>query len=197
MDAERTGKRGPHQADTPPRVGNYVTARVGNYVTDNPSNLGKYVTADTMHDPRFFSVNVAGFSSGLYAKAWLTTAAAVLALFQVFSALVMYGRLPITPPSWIGTAHAWLGRLAVLATVPVAVHCLYAVGFQTGDARVLTHSLLGCFFYGAFVAKMLVLSRKGMPGWALPVLGGAVFTGLIYLWLTSALWLFTGQGLKF
>ena len=47
MDAERTGKRGPHQADTPPRVGNYVTARVGNYVTDNPSNLGKYVTADT------------------------------------------------------------------------------------------------------------------------------------------------------
>ena len=49
MDAERTGKRGPHQADTPPRVGNYVTARVGNYVTDNPSNLGKYVTADTYH----------------------------------------------------------------------------------------------------------------------------------------------------
>ncbi|AUS52660.1 Uncharacterised protein [Mycobacterium tuberculosis] len=28
-------------------VGNYVTAGVGNYVTDNPSNLGKYVTADT------------------------------------------------------------------------------------------------------------------------------------------------------
>lgn len=151
----------------------------------------------TMHDPRFFSVNVAGFSSGLYAKAWLTTAAAVLGLFQVFSALVMYGRLPITPPSWIGAAHVWSGRLAVLATVPVAVHCLYAVGFQTGDTRVLTHSLLGCFFYGAFVAKMLVLTRKGVPGWALPVLGGAVFTGLIYLWLTSALWLFTGQGLKF
>ena len=36
-----------HRADTPPRVGNYVTARVGNYVTDNPSNLGNYVTADT------------------------------------------------------------------------------------------------------------------------------------------------------
>src|ERR1700752_2043360 len=28
-------------------VGNYVTAGVGNYVTDNPSNLGKYVTADS------------------------------------------------------------------------------------------------------------------------------------------------------
>jgi hypothetical protein len=30
-------------------VGNYVTAGVGNYVTDNPSNLGKYVTADTQY----------------------------------------------------------------------------------------------------------------------------------------------------
>ncbi|OKH80445.1 hypothetical protein EB75_20625 [Mycobacterium sp. ST-F2] len=156
--------------------------------------LGVY---GTMHDPTFFSVNFAGFSSGLYAKAWLATIAAVLGLFQVFSALVMYGKLPLAAPSWIGAAHVWSGRLAVLATVPVAVHCLYAVGFQTGDTRVLTHSLLGCFFYGAFVAKMLVLSRKGVPGWALPVLGGAVFTGLIYLWLTSALWLFAGQGLKF
>ena len=39
--------RGPHPADTPPRVGNYLTARVGNYLTDNPLNLGKSVTADT------------------------------------------------------------------------------------------------------------------------------------------------------
>ncbi|WP_215489515.1 hypothetical protein, partial [Mycobacterium tuberculosis] len=46
-DAERTLQQGPHRADTPPMVGNYVTAGVGNYVTDNPSNLGKYVTADT------------------------------------------------------------------------------------------------------------------------------------------------------
>ena len=63
MDAERTGKRGPHQADTPPRVGNYVTARVGNYVTDNPSNLGKYVTADT---------KIAGRSDALFADDAMT-----------------------------------------------------------------------------------------------------------------------------
>lgn len=151
----------------------------------------------SVHEPKFFSVNVAGFSSGLYAKAWLATLAAVLGLFQVFSALVMYGRLPVRAPTWIGAAHVWSGRLAVLATVPVAVHCLYAVGFQTTDIRVLTHSLLGCFFYGAFVAKMLLLTRKGVPGWAIPVLGGAVFTSLVYLWLTSALWLFVGEGLKF
>jgi len=151
----------------------------------------------SVHEPKFFSVNLAGFSSGLYAKAWLATLAAVLGLFQVFSALVMYGRLPVKAPTWIGAAHVWSGRLAVLATVPVAVHCLYAVGFQTTDIRVLTHSLLGCFFYGAFVAKMLLLTRKGVPGWVIPVLGGAVFTSLVYLWLTSALWLFVGEGLKF
>jgi uncharacterized protein DUF6529 len=150
-----------------------------------------------VHEPQFFSVNFAGFSSGLYAKAWLATLAAALALFQVFSALLMYGKLPVKAPSWIGTAHVWSGRLAVLATVPVAVHCLYAVGFQTENVRVLTHSLLGCFFYGAFVTKMVLLTRKGLPGWAIPVAGGAVFTGLVYLWLTSSLWLFTGQGLKF
>ena len=43
--------------------------------------------------------------------------------------------------------------------------------------RGLVHSVAGCFFYGVFVAKMLVLQRHEAPGWALPVLGGAVFTG--------------------
>jgi len=46
-DQERTCVRGPHPADTPPRVGNYLTIKVGNSVTDNPSNLGNYLTADT------------------------------------------------------------------------------------------------------------------------------------------------------
>jgi hypothetical protein len=30
-----------------------------------------------------------------------------------------------------------------------------------------------------------------MPGWALPVLGGAAFTALTGLWLTSSVWFFT------
>ncbi len=44
---------------------------------------------------------------------------------------------------------------------------------------------------------MLVLSRKGMPGWALPLLGGLVFTSLVVLWLTSSLWFFTTRGVHF
>lgn len=67
MDAERTGKRGPHQADTPPRVGNYVTARVGNYVTDNPSHLGNYVTADNLDAKTYMRVPGPASVSGPFA----------------------------------------------------------------------------------------------------------------------------------
>jgi uncharacterized protein DUF6529 len=148
------------------------------------------------HQPTFFALNLAGFSSGLAAKAWLATGAFVLALVQLVSALIMYGRLPVRAPSWIGTLHRWSGRVAVLLTVPVAVHCLYALGFQSGEPRVLVHSLFGCFFYGAFAAKMLVL-RARTPNWTLPLLGGAVFSALTALWLTAAVWFFATSGITF
>jgi hypothetical protein len=148
------------------------------------------------HEPTFFALNLAGFSSGLAAKAWLATIAFVLAVVQLVSALVMYGRIPVRAPSWIGGLHRWSGRVAVLVTVPVAVHCLYALGFQGGEPRVLVHSLFGCFFYGAFAAKMLVL-RARVPNWTLPVLGGAVFSALTALWLTSSVWFFATSGLTF
>ncbi len=149
------------------------------------------------HEPSAFSVNVAGFSGPQAVKAWLATVAFVLALGQFVSALAMYGKLPVRAPSWIATVHVWSGRLAVLVSVPVAVHCLYALGFQDYDARVLWHSLLGCCFYGAFVAKMLLLTRKGLPGWVIPAAGGLVLSGLTGLWLTSSLWFFQHNGLTF
>jgi Family of unknown function (DUF6529) len=151
-----------------------------------------------LHEPAFFSVNVAGFSSPGAVKSWLATAAFVLALVQLGSALVMWGKIPgVAAPSWIGGLHRWSGRLAVLVTVPVAVHCLYALGFDFSSPRTLVHSLLGCFFYGVFVTKMLMLSRPNVPGWALPVVGGLTFTALTGLWLTSAVWFFTTTGLTF
>lgn len=150
-----------------------------------------------VHDPRFFSVNVAGFSSPMAVKTWLATLATALALFQFASALSMYGKIRGFAPSWIGVAHVWSGRLAVLASVPVAVHCLYALGFQDYQTRVLLHSLFGCFFYGAFVVKMLLLTRKGLPGWVIPVAGGLTLSGLVGIWLTSALWFFQHNGITF
>lgn len=151
-----------------------------------------------MHEPQFFAINVAGFSSGLAVKAWMGTLAVGLALFQFGSAFAMYGLFPRgRTPLWMSTAHVWSGRLAVLASVPVAVHCLYALGFQATDTRVLFHSLFGCFFYGAFVAKMLLLTRKGLPGWAIPVAGGLLFFGLVFVWLTSSFWFFQTSGITF
>ena len=154
--------------------------------------LGAY---GRLHEPTSVAVNLAGFSGPLAVKTWLATVAVLLAIVQLVSALAMYGKLPgISAPSWTGTLHRWSGRIAFLFAVPVAIHCLYAVGFQSATPRVLIHSLLGCFFFGAFTAKMLILSRKDMPGWALPVFGGLVFTALVGLWLTSSLWFFTTFG---
>jgi len=150
------------------------------------------------HDPQFFAINVAGFSSGMAVKAWMATVAVALAVFQFGSAFVMYGLLPRgRTPAWVSIAHVWSGRLAVLVSVPVAVHCLYALGFEATDTRVLFHSLFGCFFYGAFVTKMLLLTKKGLAPWVFPIFGGLVFFGLVFVWLTSALWFFDTSGVHF
>jgi len=52
-------------------------------------------------------------------------------------------------------------------------------------------------FYGAFVAKMLSLVRRGaMSGWVLPVLGCVLCVSLVALRATSALSLFTTKGVR-
>jgi thiamine transporter ThiT len=84
--------------------------------------------------------------------------------------------------------------VAFVVSLPVAVHCLWSLGFVTSSPRVLVHGLAGCAFYGAYAAKMLGLRLRGLPGWALPVLGGLVFTTFVLVWLTSALWFFTRNG---
>src|SRR6478672_1259912 len=198
----RSGLRGTamSDADTPTTV---VPARSSGRAVLIAVALGALVAVGLggfgkVHEPQYFSINLAGFSSGLAVKAWLATVALVLALFHLVSAFVFDRLIPgERAPSWIGTAHVWSGRLAVLVSGPVAVHCLYALGFQSYDNRVLFHSLFGCFFYGAFVTKMVLLTRKGLRGWVIPVVGGLVFFGLVYVWLTSALWFFDTNGIKF
>ena len=145
-----------------------------------------------LHSPTGVAVDVIGFSSPGTVKAWLATVAVAFGLVQVGSSLVMYGKVPwIAAPSWIGGLHRWSGRIAFILTVPVVVHCLYALGFQTFSVRVLVHSIAGCLFFGVFTVKMLALTRRGMPGWVLPVLGGLAFTLLIVIWFTSAFWFFS------
>ena len=138
-----------------------------------------------------------GFSGLLAMKAWLTSAATVLVLVQIISALAMWGKLPgarADSPVW-APLHRWTGTVAFVLTLPVAFHCVWSLGFSTYDTRTLVHSILGCVFYGIFSAKMLALRQKNVPGWALPVLGGLLATVLIGLWFTASFWYFTQPAL--
>jgi hypothetical protein len=44
---------------------------------------------------------------------------------------------------------------------------------------------------------MLLLTRKGLAPWVIPVAGGLVFFVLVFIWLTSALWFFETSGVTF
>jgi hypothetical protein len=138
-----------------------------------------------------------GFSSPLPMKAWLTTIVLILALAQLVTALWMWGRLPGVKSGGpvVAIVHRWSGTAAFVLSLPVAFHCLWALGFSTADTRVVVHGISGCAFYGAYAAKMLGLRVKSLPGWALPVLGGLVLATLILLWLTASLWFFTRSGI--
>src|SRR5262245_58814839 len=96
-DAPHVGWEGQSQgwdvpmAEEPPR-GNFgrvmVALAVGSLVA---VGLGVY---GSVHEPTGEALNLAGFSDGLHAKAWLATAAFALVIVQLLSALAMWGRLP-------------------------------------------------------------------------------------------------------
>ena len=149
-----------------------------------------------VHRPALRPLFLVGFSGMLQLKAAFATLALVLVVVQITTALWMWGRLPGAGPvpAWLPGLHRWSGSVAFVLTVPVALHCVWSLGFVTTTPRVLLHSVLGCAFYGAYAAKMLGLRLRGLPGWALPVLGGTLFALFLTVWATSALWFFTRSG---
>ena len=131
-----------------------------------------------VHDPEDTKLKLF-FSDTIHFKVWATTLVLALAIAQFFGGLWMFGKLPGGPaPSWVGPAHRISGTLAFLVSLPVAYHCLFSLGFnpEGTHGRQFVHSLLGCTFYGAFVTKVLVVRSRRMPGWAIPVIGGLLFT---------------------
>ena len=133
------------------------------------------------------------FSSTIAAKAWFATAAVILALVQVTTAARIYGKVAFLPERrpTVARVHRWSGRVAFLCTLPVFFHCVTILGFQTPNARVAIHSIVGTFVYGVFVAKVLIVRDHSLPGWALPTAGLTLASTLVVLWLSSALWYFT------
>ncbi|MFF4752097.1 DUF6529 family protein [Streptomyces sp. NPDC002514] len=128
-------------------------------------------------------------------KAQLGSALLCLALIQVILALWIYGRLPAlrAAPHRIHTTHRVIGLLAFLVSLPVARHCITAYGVQLTDARRALHSLTGCFLYGAFVAKVVVVRHRRWPGWALPLAGGVLVTVIALIWYSAPLWYLNGH----
>jgi len=134
------------------------------------------------------------FTSAIAGKAWLATLAILLALVQICTGARIFGKLAGVLPFDGGTAasiHRWSGRLAVLATLPIVFHCVTILGFQTTDARVAIHSIVGSFVYGVLASKLLLVRVHSFPGWALPVAGGTLFATLAVMWVTSSWWYFT------
>jgi hypothetical protein len=136
-----------------------------------------------------------GFHSIFAMKVWLALVVGAFALLQLLSAMWMWRKLPFgAPPNWIGTAHRATGTIAFVLSLPIAYACLYAIGFEHSSPRVIAHSALGCVFYGAFVTKLVTLRTKRLPGWALPVVGGTLFTALIVVVSTSAIYTLSTTG---
>ena len=134
------------------------------------------------------------FSSTIAAKVWRASAAGLLAIVQVTTGARIFGKIkrfvPIPPP-YVNRIHRWSGRIAVLLTLPVAFHCIFILGFQSSNARVLIHSILGSLVYGFIAVKLFFVHDRDHPRRTLPTVGGAVFVTLAGLWVTSALWYFT------
>jgi hypothetical protein len=158
--------------------------------------LGAYARA---HPPARRETLQLLFSGTLQFKVWTTTLILALAVFQLVSALRLYGRLGRgrTAPAWLGPAHRLSGTLAFIASLPVAFHCLWSLGFApAGNPRALAHSVLGCLFYGAIVLKVGAVRSARLPGWWLPAVGGTVFAVLVGIWASSSLWFLLTFGVR-
>jgi Family of unknown function (DUF6529) len=154
-----------------------------------------FVASRTVREPYETPFFHLFFSDTLHMKAWLITAALLLALGQLLTASRIYELLRFPPKGrFYQAVHRWSGRAAILLTLPVAYHCIFMLGFQTNETRVYVHSLLGSFLYGTFLAKVFIVRSTGFRRWALPLAGGVLFAILAGLWFTSALWFVSTVG---
>jgi hypothetical protein len=155
-----------------------------------------------LHDPTLDGTTTLGFDTVIGMKVVVTTVIGVLAVLQVVGALWLYGKLGITAPSWLGTAHRISGTIALALSVFVGYHCLWALGLESGTLengekvplRAVVHGVLGCAVFGAVVVKVVAVRSRRSPGWFLPVAGGLLFALLVVVVLTSAVWYIDEKG---
>ena len=133
----------------------------------------------------------------LQLKAWFATAALILVVVQVVTALWMWGHLPAPAGRRHGSAdlHRWSGSVA-LHPHPAGRGALrlgarlrhhHPAGARARRARAAPST-------ARYAAKMLGIRLRGLPRWAIPVLGGTVFALFLLVWTTSAAWFFSRSG---
>jgi Family of unknown function (DUF6529) len=196
---ESPGERGPYYrlvAHSPsiPRRGAYalpLIAFVG--IAAGVYLVGRAITPD------YYGISLFGKTAAdtVPLKSWLATGALAVAVWQLLSALWIFGRLPaISPaPRPVKLTHRLTGAALILLTLPIAYHCMLAYGVQDLDPRVAVHSIAGSALYGAFAAKLIVVRSRRLPGWTLPMAGAVVVALVLTLWYTSALWYFDDYSL--
>src|SRR4051794_37119934 len=109
-----------------------------------------------VHDPSLDGTTTLGFDTVLGMKVALTVVIGVLVVLQLIGALWLYGKLWIAAPSWLGTVHRIIGTVALLMSVFVAYHCIWALGLESGhlsdgekvSTRTVVHGVLGCAVFG-------------------------------------------------
>lgn len=139
------------------------------------------------------------FSRMITFKSWSATAAFACAVFQVATGTIVHRRRdPLATSSPLAALHRLSGFAAFVLTLPVAFHCLWALGFapSIGLNRRFVHSVAGCLLYGGYATKVLAVSRRGRPRWALPVIGSGLFVAFALVAASSAGWFFRAQGFQ-
>jgi Family of unknown function (DUF6529) len=155
-----------------------------------------------VHDPTLNGTTTLGFHTVIQMKVAVSTVIGVLVVLQLIGALWMYGKLGISAPSWLGRAHRTSGTIALVLSIFVAYHCLWALGLESGTledgekvaTRTVVHGVLGCAAFGAVVVKVVAVRSRRAPGWFLPVAGGLLFALLVAVILTSAVWYIGANG---
>jgi len=183
--------------DSLPPAGASPWRRLGWVIASSAIVVAALVAFGLERTPDYgFSLFGSSGTDAVSLKSKIATVVFALALVQLLLALWMYQRLPGAGPAprHVSRIHRTVGVVLFLASLPVAVHCMFAYGVQTTSARVTIHSLAGCFFYGGFLAKVLVVRSRRLPGWLLPAAGGLLITLVAVIWYSSALWYFNGYG---
>jgi hypothetical protein len=155
-----------------------------------------------VHDPSLSATTTLGFDTVIDMKVVVTTVIGVLVVVQLVGALWMYGKLGVTAPGWVGPVHRLSGTVALLLSVFVGYHCLWALGLETGTladgqkvpTRAVVHGVLGCAVFGAVLVKLVAVRSRRAPGWFLPLAGGLLFALLVLVILTSAVWYIGKEG---